>query len=65
MKLQTHTILQYLSPTSGNLLQKLMGAINNIATINAINGARLNKNLSAPDGVIPSFTNNFTVSAND
>ncbi len=36
-----------------------------MAAIMAINGARLNKNLSEPLGVSPSFTNNFTVSAND
>ncbi len=46
-------------------LAKAMGAINNIATIMATNGATLNNNLSAPPGVIPSFTNNFNVSAND
>src|SRR5215211_7484807 len=44
---------------------KAIGAINNIATTNAITGARLNKNLSAPPGVNPSFTNSFKVSAND
>src|ERR1035437_9944732 len=36
-----------------------------MATIIAMKGAKLNKNLSAPAGVIPSFTNNFTVSASD
>src|SRR5258705_4386447 len=42
-----------------------MGAINTIATIMAIKGARLNNNLSAPFGVNPSFTINFIVSASD
>ena len=42
-----------------------MGAINSMATIIAINGARLNKNLSAPMGVKPSLVNNFSVSAKD
>ena len=42
-----------------------MGAISNMATIIARNGATLNNSLSAPSGVNPSFTNNFNVSAKD
>src|SRR5215210_7630989 len=46
-------------------LAKAIGAISNMAAIIAIKGARLNRNLSAPLGVNPSFTISFIVSASD
>jgi hypothetical protein len=46
-----------------NPFANISGAITTMAMIITIKGARLNKNLSAPSGVIPSFTISFSVSA--